>query len=316
MESHVHDLVFKELIKQGYSKEGDSKLWDLSDSKLSYLTPEQAQAYLDFQSVTQYKNALSSKEINLIKANINLLVETFKGQPLNIIDLGCGDGKKVVSFIEQLNSVAKIRYCPIDISGYMVDKAIHRVKDMGVGEVIEFQWNISDFENLQNIVRLLTSGVYKRNLFLLLGNTLGNFEMHELLHQIRNSMGVNDYLLIGNGINNNKVDESVVEFLKKSKEHALFEKLLPMQLGFKEDELKYVPRFMHSRLEMVTEVLRGREVTIRDKTISIKKGDKFLCAFCYYLKDDEFKSMMNLYFSEASVFVYEAGSYAIALCKK
>lgn len=316
MENRVHDLVFKELIKKGYSKEGDSKLWDLSDSKLSYVTPEQAQAYLDFQAVTQYKTALSSKEVNLIRGHINMLIETFKGECINIIDLGCGDGKKVVSFIEDLSKVAKIRYCPIDISGYMVEKAIERVKNIGVSEVIEFQWNISDFDNLENIVALLNSGVYKKNLFLLLGNTLGNFEMHELLHQIRNSMGVNDYLLIGNGINNNKVDESVVDFLKKSKEHALFEKLLPMQLGFKEDDLKYVPRFMHSRLEMVTEVLKGRDIKLYDKTISIKKKDKFLCAFCYYLKDDEFKSMMNLYFSEANVFIYEDGSYTIALCKK
>jgi len=316
MENRVHDLVFRELIKKGYSQEGKSKLWDLSDSKLSYIVPEQAQAYLDFQAVTQYKNALSSKEINLIRRNINLLSETFKGDSVNIIDLGCGDGKKVASFIEDLSKIAKVRYCPIDISGYMVEKAIQRIKDLGVSEVIDFQWNISDFDNLENVVGLLTRGIYKKNLFLLLGNTLGNFEMHELLHQIRNSMGVNDYLLIGNGINNDKVDEGVVEFLKKSKEHALFEKLLPMQLGFKENELKYIPRFKHSRLEMVVEVLKGRDIKLYDKVISIKKGDKFLCAFCYYLKEDEFKSLMNLYFSEAEVFIYEDGSYAIVLCKK
>lgn len=314
---NVNSLVFKELVKQGYSKEEDgTRLWNISDSKLLYLTPEQAQAYLDFQSVTQYKDELSNKEGSLISINIDRLKDIFKGDPINIVDLGCGDGKKVLSFLEPLSHFAKVRYYPIDISGYMVSKAIERVKNLGVGEVVEFNWNISDFDNLENIVPLLNDSNYKRNLFLLLGNTLGNFEMHDILHKIRNVMGDNDYLLIGNGINNDKVESDIVTFCKNSLEHSKFEKLLPMQLGFAGEELVYKPRFAHERLEFVVESLVDKEIKVRDKVISIKKGDKFLCGFCYYLREEEFKSLMNIYFSEARVFTSEDGSYALAVCKK
>jgi len=39
----INDLIFKELIKRGYELEGKTRVWDVADSKLWYLTPEQAQ---------------------------------------------------------------------------------------------------------------------------------------------------------------------------------------------------------------------------------------------------------------------------------
>ena len=39
----INDLIFKELIKRGYSLEGKTRIWNIADSKLWYLTPEQAQ---------------------------------------------------------------------------------------------------------------------------------------------------------------------------------------------------------------------------------------------------------------------------------
>ena len=46
----INDLIFKELIKRGYSLEGNTRVWNIADSKLWYLTPEQAQGYLDLDS--------------------------------------------------------------------------------------------------------------------------------------------------------------------------------------------------------------------------------------------------------------------------
>jgi len=53
----------------------------------------------------------------------------------------------------------------------MVEKALNRIKKTDVDEVVEFQWNISDFENIENISTLLRQGDYKRTFTLLLGNT-------------------------------------------------------------------------------------------------------------------------------------------------
>ena len=193
----INDLIFKELIKRGYSLKGNTRIWNISDSKLWYLKPDQAQAYLDLERSKVYQEKVIQEEINLIEKNMGEFLSKFENDSLNIIDLGCGDGKKAAILIEKMKGKVKMRYCPIDISSYMVGKAIKEISRIKAGKVIDFQWNISDFENIENISILLRQGEYKKNLFLLLGNTLGNFEINELLYEVRSSMKSGDFLLIG-----------------------------------------------------------------------------------------------------------------------
>ena len=51
----INDLIFKELIKRGYSLKGNTRIWNISDSKLWYLKPDQAQAYLDLERSKVYQ---------------------------------------------------------------------------------------------------------------------------------------------------------------------------------------------------------------------------------------------------------------------
>ena len=51
----VNDLIFKELLKRGYKLEGETRVWDIADSKLWYLTPKQAQGFLDLSKTEGYK---------------------------------------------------------------------------------------------------------------------------------------------------------------------------------------------------------------------------------------------------------------------
>jgi len=83
---------------------------------LWYITPEQAQAFLDLEKSPDYQSAVINKEIDLINDNIEAITKDIKDKPLNIIDLGCGDGKKAMLFISYLKDKKKLRYCPIDIS--------------------------------------------------------------------------------------------------------------------------------------------------------------------------------------------------------
>ena len=125
-------LIFRELIKRGYSLEGKTRVWNIADSKLWYLTPEQAQAFLDLEENSpDYKRDLVQKEIDLIKENIDNIVKKIGiKKPINVIDLGCGDGKKAVIFISFLKDKLKVRYCPIDISNYMIERAIENIKNL------------------------------------------------------------------------------------------------------------------------------------------------------------------------------------------
>ena len=311
----VNDLIFKELIKRGYSLRGKTRVWNIADSKLWYLTPEQAQSYLDMLDSESYKSEFGPKEMTLIGKNVDEILEIVGEGNINLIDLGCGDGRKAVIFIDKLKDREKVRYCPIDISGYLVSKAIERVSKVGIGEVLKFKWNISDFENLENVMPLLNRRGDKKNLFLLLGNTMGNFELHELLYQIRDSMKSGDYLLIGNGVDNGMVDEDVVAFLKGSKSFYNFFAKVPLELGLKEKDIKFDIRFQNSRIEYVFILENDAEIFLHERKLRFDKGDQIIVGYTYHYTKEELEKYLGIYFDDVNLIMAENGSYTLALCK-
>jgi uncharacterized SAM-dependent methyltransferase len=310
----INDLIFRELIKRGYSLEGNTRIWNIADSKLWYLTPEQAQAFLDLESSEDYQKDVIQKEIDLINENIGEVTKKVGKENLNIIDLGCGDGKKAVIFIEHFKEKNKLRYCPIDISSYMVEKAIKKVKETDVGEIVKFQWNISDFENIGNVSQLLRQGEFKKNLILLLGNTLGNFEINELLYEIRSSMKGGDFLLIGNGLDNRKSEEILKAYNNEYLDKMLVKTLT--QIGIKMEDLKYGARFKNSRVEMYYTLKKDHKISFLGKKVQFNTGDQVIVAVSYKYNKTDFISFLNLYFDDVMVSPSKDGSYALALCKK
>ncbi|VVB79528.1 Histidine N-alpha-methyltransferase [uncultured archaeon] len=313
-EQKINDLIFKELLKRGYSLDGKTRVWNIADSKLWYLTPEQAQAFLDLEGSKEYHKDVIQKEIDLINDSMTKILEKIKNEPLNVIDLGCGDGKKAALFIGKLKNTGLVRYCPIDISSYMVEKAVDKINKLGVGEVVEFQWNISDFENMGNITSLLRHGKFKNNLILLLGNTLGNFEIHELLYGIRSSMKDGDLLLIGNGLNSEDPKMILKAYDNKLLDNLLFKTL--DQIGFKKENIKYGARFVNSRVEMYYTIMNDFEISFLGKKIQFQRGDQIIVALSYKYNQYDFRSFLNMYFSEVDLFATKDSAYALALCKK
>lgn len=310
----VNDLIFKELLKRGYSLEGKTRVWNIADSKLWYLTPEQAQAFLDLEQSKEYQRDVINKEIDLIKSNIEDILNKIGKQPINVIDLGCGDGKKAVIFINNLKGKVKLRYCPIDISNYMIEKAMEKIRKINAGEVVQFQWNVSDFENLENIASLLRSENYKNNFILLLGNTLGNFEINELLYEVRSSMKEGDLILIGNGLDNRNTRDILKAYKTSFLDNLLIRVLT--QIGFKKNDVEYDAKFRNSRVEMYYTVKKEVKLTFLDKTVYFNVGDQIIVAVSYKYDGDEFKSFIKMYFDDIKVYVSNDDSYALALCRK
>jgi uncharacterized SAM-dependent methyltransferase len=310
----INDLIFRELIKRGYSLEGNTRIWNIADSKLWYLTPEQAQAYLNLENEEEYKKTVIQQEIDLINKNIKAIRKKFENEPINIIDIGCGDGQKAALLVEQFKG-AKVRYCPIDISSYMVNKAIGKIRGVSeVKEVIEFQWNISNFENMENISTLLRQGKYKKNLFLLLGNTLGNFEINELLYEIRNSMKGGDFLLIGNGLDNSDPEEILKSYNTAGVNEFLIH--IPLQLGLPREDIELGARFANSRVELYYKIKKATNIKFQGKEVIFNKNDQILVSVSYKYNKEDFTSFLNLYFDDIMVKSSKDESYAIALCKK
>ena len=312
--TQINDLIFRELLKRGYSLEGNTRVWNLSDSKLWYLTPEQAQSFLDLEQSKDYQKDVIQKEIDLIEKNIDEITRGIKNKSVNLVDLGCGDGKKAAMFLSHLKDKVKLRYCPIDISSYMVEKAIERMSKTHVKEIVKLQWNISDFENLENITPLLRYADFKENFMLLLGNTLGNFEIHELLFEIRSAMKDGDFLLIGNGLYNQNA-ELLVKSYKNSQIDTWLGKILS-QIGLEKENLEYNVRYRNSRIEEYYTITRDIEVTFLGRTVRFNKGDQIITAVSYKYTKEDFMSYLKMYFSGVNLFTSKDGSYALALCKK
>ncbi len=314
----VNDLIFKELIKRGYSLEGKTRVWNIADSKLWYLTSEQAKGYLNLDYDQGYKkNTGQGVAEDLIKTHIKEIADMIGEGPVNIIDLGCGDGSKAATFIKEIKKLKpalKVRYCPVDISGYMVSEAIKTFSKMNI-EIIEFKYNISDFENLENITPLLRSDEFDKNMILLLGNTLGNFEINELLYEIRTGMEKGDLFLVDTAVDDNKQEERAEAYQKNKK---LNEWLIhiPLQLGLDKKDVELGVRFRNSRIEAYYTLKNDKKVAFQEKTVYFSKGDQIVVVVAYKHNKDDLKSYLNMHFDDVMVKISKDNSKALALCTR
>jgi len=308
----INNLIFNEIIKRGYSLEGNTRVWDLSDSKLWYITPKQSQGFLNVEEDAEYKKSLTEVEISLIKNNLNFILSQLKAKSYNIVDIGCGNGKKASLFIGQLSKHLSIRYCPIDISSYMVNTASETIRKLNIGDVLEFSWNISDFENLDNVTALFRNQSYKHHFMLFLGNTMGNFSQNNILATIKKSMKKGDYLLIGNGI----IDKVTPELIKSYYNKAMIDFWIqPLKLiSFKKNELNYSSRFVNSRMEMYFTVLKDKTIKSMDKVINFKKGDQIIVGISYKYKKADFRKILGKFFRKVKIITNKEETYALAFC--
>jgi uncharacterized SAM-dependent methyltransferase len=288
-------------------------VWNVADSKLWYVTPEQAQGFLDLSKTEGYKKSIIEKEVSLIQGNMGEIMRTFSKEACNIIDLGCGDGGKASLFISELARNVNIRYCPIDISAYMVSKAARTIRNKKVGEVLEFRWNISDFENLNNITPLFREGGFNTHFLMLLGNTLGNFDREDMLHGIQASMSKDDVLLIGNGLSNGDT-----EWADEYKDPVIDKWLvqIPQQLGLKEEDVRYDVRFVDSRIEELHVLKKDKTIQHLGKSVHFKTDDIIVTAISYKYTQSDLQQILKKFFSDVKMFTDTQGTYALALCKK
>ncbi|MCK4649647.1 L-histidine N(alpha)-methyltransferase [Candidatus Pacearchaeota archaeon] len=310
----INDLIFKELIRKGHSEKKGSKIWNLADSKLLFCSEEQPQAFFDFEGKSKYQKEIDSQEMNIINNNIKNIKNKIKDKSINIVDLGCGSGKKAAKIIQKLKNF-NIRYCPVDINSNLIEAAIDTVRKENPKEVIKMQWIISDFDNIENISKSVRYKEYQKNIFLLLGSTIENLEIHEILYNIRRSMKEGDLLILGNNILTKK-PQKILELYKKS---ATLEQLLiniPKGLGFKEEELEMDIKLKESRIEIYYNLKIDKTIELYGKKIEFKTGDKFLVLLSYKYKKKDLVEILNMYFNEVDMKISEDGSYTLVICKK
>lgn len=313
-ENQIDSLIFKELIKQGHSKQGESKIWNIASSKLLFCSKKHPDIFFDFEKNSRYQKEVDSHEINILEKNIDDIKKKIQDSTINIVDLGCGSGKKAARIIQELKDF-QIRYCPIDVNSNLVETAINTVRKENPEEVIKMQWVISNFNNIENISKSIRYKEYQKNIFLLLGNTMENLDVHEILYNIRRSMKNGDLLILGNSI---WTDESQ-KMLELYKHSTSLKRLLiniPKGIGFKEKEVEMEVELKESRIEVYYNLKVDKVVELYNRKIEFKKGDKLLVLLSYKYKKKELIEILNMYFDEVDMKISEDKSYALAICKR
>ncbi|MBW2996503.1 L-histidine N(alpha)-methyltransferase [Candidatus Woesearchaeota archaeon] len=310
----INDLIFRELIKRGFKKTAKGRQWHLADSKLWYLTPEQAQGYLDLEQSPEYKEGLIQAEIDLIETNLDTILSQLPEQKYNLVDLGCGNGEKAAMFIEKLEKKLGVRYCPVDISSYMVSKALKTMNKLDIDCVVECKENISDFENLTNVMPAFRRGGYEGSLILLLGNTIGNFDREDILEGIYQSMYPNDFLLIGTELRNGKKSKDIIkEYDSELVNNFLIH--LPKHLDLTEKDVRLEVEFNKDRVDLFYKLKRDKTIAHLGKSIEFKTGDKILAAISYKYTQNELSKLLEKRF-DTIIYSNKDKNYALALCKE
>jgi uncharacterized SAM-dependent methyltransferase len=313
--SNVGEMIFKEFIKRGYSLEGDTRVWNIADSKFWYFTPEQAQAFIDLEKNDSKQRLFVGSEVDLLRKNFSKITLELGNKPVNVIDLGCGNGEKALVFIRGFKDKSKIKYCPIDVSSFMVEKAFKTISKVKGVKLVKLKNNTIDFLDLDNVTNSLRKGNFKTNFLLLLGGSLENSEVHQLLHDIKASMKENDYLLIGNKLTHPDPTKMVEYYNAVKLIDSLLFKTLSL-VGFNQNEVKYAARFRGSRIEMFYTILKDKIIENGGKKIPFKAGDKIIIAISYKYTKDKLLEILNLYFENVELFMDSDEIYTLALCKK
>lgn len=309
------EIICKELIKNGHSKDNGVKIWNIGDKSFRYINLEMAKAYLKLQEHPRYKATITEKEIKLLKENIVNFLEPMKESSFNLIDMGCINGIKAKTILTNLPSSMKIRYCPASVSEYLVKTSLENVKKENFHNVIEYAPRISpDFESLDQISAALRNNTYQKNVLLVLRSLIANFDINSYLFNISRSMFPDDLLIIGNGIRKGERFANLETY-----KHPVFNKWLihlMRQLGFKDNEVEYNARFAHNRLEAYYKINVDKTLEQNAKKIELKRGDEIIVLYQYKFYAEELKSLAKMYFDEVELVKDPEEEYALVLCKR
>ena len=310
----LKEQLFKELAKKGYSKrKTGEKVWDVANRSLLYATPELADSFLKFRNHERYKKIVVDREISLLKDVFKEVGNELMSEPINLIDMGCGDGLKAKEFLKLFRG-GKIRYCPVSVSDNLIELAEANVRSGKFAHVVEYHSKNACLESLGEVASELRNGEFKRNIILLLGSILSSFEIHEYLFNLTQGMLSGDLLIVGNGVRKGERFMNIETYKHPYFEEWLF--LLIKELGFSKNEVEYGARFENGRAEGFYTLKVNKIVERAGEKIKFSKGDEIVVAYLYKYFEKELKKYFGMYFREIEMFKDDEGEIAVGICRK
>lgn len=311
----MNEAIFKDFIKNGYSRVKGRREWDVSDYHLVYASPELARGFLNLSNSPLFRKRVNDREVGLLRANSERVRHAVGNTAFNLIDLGCSDGMKVRTFLQSLSNSARVRYAPVHVNQYLIDKSLATIKKSKFPCVRDYKpLKQSSFDHFDEALTLLRTGTYSRHAVFLMDSTLARFEVTDFLFNLSSKMLRGDTLLIGNGIRTGRRLVSLSTY--KHKAFAEWFIHLMRGLGFKDNEVEYSARFSHTRVECFFRIKVDKTVMHHGKKIIFKKGDIVVVAKLYKYYEHELYRFCEMYFPYVSIYKDKDDEYALIVCKK
>ncbi|MCP4806361.1 MAG: L-histidine N(alpha)-methyltransferase [Proteobacteria bacterium] len=150
-----------------------------------------------FQAITKTPDYYPPRaELEIFESRGPELLASVAGSPVNVVDLGAGDGHKTAVLLDQLlQEGSPVRYVPIDISGGALATVTSSMAERFPG--LEIEGLQSEYFNG---LRWLGEQSDRRSMVLFLGSNIGNFDKARargFLRQLWMALNDGDLALIG-----------------------------------------------------------------------------------------------------------------------
>ena len=136
-------------------------------------------------------------EASILQQHAGAILSRFSNQPLNLVDLGAGDGAKTIHLLRHLAAAdADVSFIPIDISESAMAGLTNRVRKELPG--IRVEGLVSDYSTGLRWIRAHSKG--RRNLVLFLGSNIGNFDRsnaRRFLRRLWSTLDTDDGVFLG-----------------------------------------------------------------------------------------------------------------------
>ena len=306
-------LVLKELVKNGYSVERGKRVWNIANHKLLYITPQLAQGFLNLECWPRYKLNVVDRELDLIRFHVPRFFDGARGK-LDVVDFGCGDGKKAEVFVTSLPSTIKAKYFPVDVSLPLIHLAKTRLRTRTSRTFSVGPSYTEDFSSPDKLVRRIRARSDARAAYLLLGSTLASFEINQFLFSMSRAMAHGGLLIVGNGIRTGKRFAGIEKYRQPIFNEWFFS--LMAGLGFSSSEVRYDARFANGRLEFFYHIKHDKVFVCEVKRIRFKAGDEIVVAIQYKYYAQELEKFCKMYFSHVRFFKDKANECSLIFCIK
>lgn len=312
----IKDDLMKSLVKSGYAKLKNNKVWDIAERRFLYMTPELAKGFLALRKFDIYKRQIINRETALIHAHAKMLSKNIGKGPFNLVDIFCGDGKKAIEFVRALGDKVKIRYCPVNVNKYLTNLAVKNMKKAGFKNIISYNPRICDCNGreFRELEVSLKDKVFNRNVILLLGSVVASFEINDYLFEASKGMGKKDMLIIGNGVRKGDRLVNIKNYKHKGFDDWFFN--LMNEIGFKRKDLIFDAKFNGVRVEMFYKLRRNVTIEHKNNKMDFKKGDEILTFFLYKYYAKELDEICDRYFKKNKIVLDKDEEHALAICMK